>query len=510
MLEFCSGTQFVDEYVDYTDYVISLERAYEYFSDYVDKAFIPLDFSFEGSDDQGTNKVTFLQRLRKIWDAVVNFFKTAINRLKELIKKAWNALFKSNYSKDSVMSKKVWVLYSWISGIRSAYKKKDVPADTYSNILNTHITAYNKAIKNEDPGVQKKWLAQPTLDLDAFEFTDELQYLKRIQDFLAKLAGSQNTAAIKKAVSRGTKADINKSVSANAIVSIHKSMRTQPITYLYSLIKDMGKDVDLGKLKEAINSAVTFVKSQSKCILEWIKRVVKCMNDSHEKYQGSKGILKIFKMPADVKKALENHYKTLVQGNSHPLSANSAIVYSETIMHDPRFSEGRFGKTYKEVVQSLKGRLGGATNTTGFKKDPGKGMFKGMSAIFPAEKVLNMKTEKLAFLFVHEFGHIYDNQSVKMEKGKRAFTMDRVNNNAEYSKNYRNDPMENFANRAATKAIPKYNGELACLLSWVKKIQDEVKEYAERIKYNESPDAKDNASRMETTVDIHEETFKNT
>ena len=508
MISFSSNVNFVDEYFDYTDYVIGLERAYEAFEDYIGRAFVNLEYSFESSDET-ENKSTFIQRLKKIWDSVVNFFTTAIKKLKEIIKKAWNVLFKSNYSKDSAMSKKVWVLYSWVTAIRAAYKKKEVPADTYTNILNTHMSEYLKAASGKDLSIKKTWTKIPMIDLEAFEFTDELQNIKRIQDFLTKLAGSNSKSAIIHATQRGKKADINQAISTGIpFYKQHKTVRSQPINYLASLISKMGKEIDLAQLKGAVNDAITFVKSQAKCILEWIKRVTKCMNDSHEINHGSKGILKIFKVPADVKKALENHYRSLVPGNSHPLSANSAIVYSATAMHDPRFKDHPM---YVEVMSAIKGRLGGAANNSGFKNDPGKGMFKNRSAIFPADKVLNMSLDKVVFLFVHEFGHIYDNQSTKLDKnGKRVYTMDRAKNAQKYQQNYRDDPMENFANRAATKALPKLDGELSCVRSWVKKIQDEIKAYANKINFKDVDGSKFNSWAMSSTIDDSIDKFKNT
>lgn len=502
MLSFYSNALCTDGYADYTDYAIGLERAYEAFEDCIDRSLVNLNYSFE-SANESENKVTFIQRLKRIWDNVVSFFVKAIKKLKDVVKTAWNALFKSN---SNSMDKKVWVLYSWVSAIRSAYKKKEVSSDTYTNILNTHLSEYNKAIKNENISIKKTWTKLPLIDLEAFEFTDELQNIKRIQDFLTKLAGSNNTSTITHAVQRGQKADINQGMSTGVpFYKAKKMVRTQPINYLASLISKMGKNADLSQLKDAINDAITFVKSQSKCILEWVKRVVKCMNDSHEKNHGSKGIFKIFKVPADVKKALENHYRTLVPGNSHPLSVDSAIVYSPTVMHDPRF---RDNPLYKEMVSELKSRLGGATNATGFKNDPGKGMFKNKSAIFPANKVIEMKLDKVVFLFVHEFGHVYDNQSVTLDKnGKRTYTMDRAKDNRDYQKNYRNDPMENFANRAATKAMTKLDGELACVRSWVKKIQDEIKNYADRVNYDSSGSG---STMMEWTIDDSIDKFKNT
>ena len=108
MLNFYSNISFTDGYADYTDYAIGLERAYEAFEDCVDRSLVNLNYSFE-SANESENKVTFIQRLKRLWDNVVGFFVRAIKKLKEIVKTAWNSLFKSN---DNSMDKKVWVLYS--------------------------------------------------------------------------------------------------------------------------------------------------------------------------------------------------------------------------------------------------------------------------------------------------------------------------------------------------------------------------------------------------------------
>lgn len=486
MISFSSNIVFADEYFDYTDYAIGLERAYEAFEEYINKAFVNLEYSFE-SADENENKSTFIQRLKKIWDTVINFFTTAIKKLKDIIKRAWNTLFKSDYSKDSVMSKKVWVLYSWITAIRNAYKKKEVPPDTYDKIYNLHMSEYLKAAANKaDLSIKKQWTKIPDImSLEAFEFTDELQFLKRVQAFLTKLSESNNAAAIKRAVQHGQKADINQGLSTGIPgVKMHKAVRSQSITYLASLISKSPDNIDLSQLKLLINDAVKFVKSQAKCILGWVKHVAKCMNDSHQEIYGSKGILKIFKVPADVKKALENHYRTLVPDNSHPLAVQSVIVYSPGILHDPRFSDNKeVNNAFKAGVDAKKSRLGGATNPGGFKNDSGKGMFKGKSIVIPSDKI-SMSVDKIAFLIIHEFGHCYDDQSFKSGKhGKRSYAMNRASNVINYKKNYDNDPMENFANRAAAKAMAKLDGELSCVKSWIQKIKNEIESYSKKINY---------------------------
>ena len=76
----------INEYVDFnmgSDFVIGYSRALESFDDYLDKAMIDVSCE-DASNTQGTS---LWDKIKKIVETVINFFKSLLNKLKEFIKK---------------------------------------------------------------------------------------------------------------------------------------------------------------------------------------------------------------------------------------------------------------------------------------------------------------------------------------------------------------------------------------------------------------------------------------
>ena len=483
MLTFNSSLVVVDTLDDsfMSDFLISYSRSLEYLDQYLNKEMI--DFSMESAD--GSNKSGFIQKLKKIIDTIIDFFKNIFERFKNFLKRIFGSAkekivsnAKNSATKgsgDSPIYSLNLVLKDWVGEICESMTKEAVDdANVYKNITKKYEPIY-KEVKEGKSYTQQTSCSENITDSTIAFMGDEFNRLKRVQQFLAKLNGEKATvSSVQNAVKRGLKSDIDIKSEDGKIV------RRQPLIYLDNLIKKEGPSISLESLRAAVIKAAAFVRSQAHCVFVWVKHAVRFSEDVSQKTHKSKGIFKVYTIPTDVKQEISKVYNEFYKGSVATVNASKLIVFSPRAYPDDETTKANINGN-SIPMSLLKQAIGGFTMGSAFKNDPGKGFQSHANVQINADMILLGPERMLPFLLGHELGHVADNQHQKINNGKREFVRDRAKNADEYHKNYSKDPMENYANTVGARLM---RGASPKFINWCDHIRADIKHIAKEIDYN--------------------------
>ena len=495
----------INEYVDFnmgSDFVIGYSRALESFDDYLDKAMIDVSCE-DASNTQGTS---LWDKIKKIVETVINFFKSLLNKLKEFIKKYADRFrkkgkeYKANpnpknsikdhkepESKDVRISKLEDIVYSWIDDIFDEIKKDSPTSETvYKDIENKYQGFYSKWKQGEYVSVPSVMI----LDFSGSSWSsligalsEQCNKLVDIKNFLIKLSNrskdQKGSESSMRALNRMSKADIDQTIThdKNATDPDKRSTKISnvkhPISLVLSLIKSDGASVKPEQLRSAIMRAITFVRSEIHCIFSAIKHGVEYfhldLKYTQDKYHNGRKvspIFKVYKFPQDVKTELSELMGEYFKNKGGKLSVTALVVTSLAGYHKGNI---------------LTGTLYGATASKGYKNDKGKGIAgRGSNVVINANIVVEKPLDVIVSTVVHECAHVYNSQAQKFENGKRVYQNQHAEDGKSYKNNYSNDPDENFANEHGNKAINNFlsRRKLRSVFSWLNMVQTEIKTLA--------------------------------
>lgn len=499
MLQFCSGITLGPDTIEessWTDFVIGYARSLECFDQYVDNAMIDISCEAASNTEGGSG---LIQKLKKIFDTVVNFFKNIWARVKKFIANVFAPRANTSTAKNGVKrgdSTNEYecnkVLGSWVNEIDKTMKSDSVTDENvYNAITKKYQPMYEQAKatgKTSAVGNSDKVTSETLACMG-----DEFNRLRRVQQFLTKLAnqsGRPTTVAsadgkeknidragiVKKAVDRGLKADINPTeYNRDGSVKEAGYNHKQPLIYLDNLIKSSGSKINIEQLRACVMKAIKFVKSEAHCVFTWIKYAVRYTEDRSIAEHNSSAIFKTYVIPQDVKNEISKVYNKMYPGSVGITVARSVIVASPTVY---RGDWGLFDMPPKAVLkQAIMGfTMGGMNNTKG------RGFVKHANVHINADAVL--LSPKSLFLFVvgHELGHVSDNQHQKLnDKNEREYVRPRAKDEDDYKKNYTHDPMEQYANTMGARLM---RGASPAFTSFCEKIRDDIFHIAKEMNYD--------------------------
>lgn len=490
------------DFNDGSDFVIGYARALESLDEYLDKAM--LDISCESSDNNDSSGVN---RLRKIWDTIVNFFSSLLSKLKDFVKKYFkntkstnkeqsnqnndpnkytgqnSAKYQNNDSKTNNLGD---LVYSWWDEVTDVIRANSLPKETiYKEIEEKYKKDY-ATLQKEGYVHTKRRIHHHITFMDDEEIDivpslnrlgEELGKLNDIKKFLLKLDTKTEDAASGKYVvhkiNNLNKADFKRTLSDDEKNIIHDNSANHPIEFLVKLLNDsikQNKKLSVSAIKSSLQRAVAFIRSQVHCIFSLIKHSVEYLSRLKNNHLNSKDqIFKIYKFPQDVKQEIANVIKSDTERQiAGKLPVTNLIVTSLDRYKRPNIFKPEFHM--------------GATPLKGFKDDVGKGInVRGSNVyinyhLFTLPIITNRLAE-IAGTIIHECGHVYYSASQKIVNGKRVYQHPHASNSKEYGDNYDNDPDENFANKQEARAksnmrsVPK-------LTSWLRKIAEDLKNIA--------------------------------
>lgn len=485
-----------------SDFVIGYARALESLDQYLDKAM--LDVSCESSNNTNSFDVN---KWRKIWDSIVNFFSSLLAKLKEFVRKYFRSSKSANkekgidpnpnkYTGKNAMkyqninsqeaSKKMNnlgdLIYSWWDEVTDVIRNSNIPKETiYKEIEDKYKRDYATLQKTGSVSTKKHLNHNTSIfDDETIDIVpslgilgEQLNKLKDVKAFLLKLdtrttdaASGKNT--IKK-INSFKEADIKQTITVNQTEYVTINSVNHPIEFLVKLLNNAknGKALSVSAIKDSLRRAVAFIRSQIHCIFSLIKHSVEYLSGLKSYHFDKKQIFKIYKFPLDVKQEIAN----IIKHDTERGIAGKLPVMNLIITSLDRYSKPNIFKPKYTM---------GSTSIKGFKHDIGKGInARGSNVVvnyylFEYPHIDNSITD-IAGTIVHECGHIYNAAYQKIAfSGNRKYKNEHASNSKEYTDNYDTDPDEKFANKQESRA--KINpSSMRKLISWIKKIVEDLK-----------------------------------
>lgn len=484
-----------------SDFIIGYARSLECLDEYLDKAFLDISCESVGAES-GDNVI--IEKLKKIVSTVLNFLKNLIKKFKEFItkyvsKKSAKTSVKEEQNdinkydnKNSVkkpdlksyhQTKQLGnLVYSWIKELNElAHESNIQDLNAYSNLEKKYKDLYAEWKKGKDiktPFKNPDKVRRAFLDIgtrvwaaSVDELGVEYNALRDICNFLIKLSNKAEKST--KDAGRAlhhlknlSKGDISKSytIEDNGYYAAkeYRFNLKQPINVVLNLISKYGSKIPVSKLRDALMSAIKFVRSQIHCMFSFIKHSVEFFTLDAEPSQGlpdNPTVFKVYRFPKDVKIELSRYYGSMFnkKGGKLPVStliATTLNQYHGATLFDP-------------------GVVGGAIAGKGFKNDIGKGIApRGTNVFVNAHVLIGVSAEESFAILVHECGHAYNSAAQTIKNGKREYINQHAASQKEYNANYNTDPDEGFANKAGHKDCYK---QLPVTFSWFKKVIYEVK-----------------------------------